>query len=136
MLRMPTIVVAAAVVRDGERFLLTKRPSKGHLAGYWEFPGGKLEAGESPEVALVRECMEECGIDVVPRDILDVTFHRYPTKDVLLLFYACELGARRDVQHKEVADHVWVRATELRRYELPPPDAKLLAKLERGAWVA
>ncbi|MFN7696522.1 MAG: (deoxy)nucleoside triphosphate pyrophosphohydrolase [Deltaproteobacteria bacterium] len=132
---MPTIVVAAAVVRDGDRFLLTKRPDRGHLPGYWEFPGGKLEAGESPEAALVRECMEECGIDVVPVDILDVTFHRYPTKDVLLLFYACVLGARCEVHHFEVADHVWVSATELRRYALPPPDEKLLAKLERGVWV-
>lgn len=132
---MSTIVVAAAVVRDGDRFLLTKRPDKGHLAGFWEFPGGKVEAGESPEQALVRECVEECGLDVVPIDILDVTFHRYPKKDVLLLFYACALGARREVQHLEVADHAWVAANELRRYELPPPDAKLLAKLERGAWI-
>lgn len=132
---MSTVVVAAAVVRDGERFLLTRRPAKAHLAGLWEFPGGKLEPGESPEQALVRECLEECGIDVTPLDVLDVTFHSYPTKDVLLLFYACELGARREVQHLEVADHAWVSAEELRRYELPPPDAKLLAKLERGLWV-
>jgi mutator protein MutT len=132
---MSTIVVAAAVVREADRFLLTKRPDKGHLAGFWEFPGGKVEAGESPEDALVRECMEECGLDVVPLDILDVTFHRYPNKNVLLLFYACGLGERRQVKHIEVADHVWVAASELRRYELPPPDAKLLAKLERGAWV-
>jgi 8-oxo-dGTP diphosphatase len=132
---MPTVVVAAAVVREGERFLLTKRLSKGHLAGFWEFPGGKVEEGESPEAALVRECQEEIGIDVVPIDILDVTFHRYASKDVLLLFYACELGPRRDVQHKEVADHTWALATELGRFELPPPDAKLLAKLQRGHWV-
>lgn len=132
---MATIVVAAAVVRDGERFLLTQRPPKGHLAGLWEFPGGKLEEGESPESALVRECREECGIDVVPLDVLDVAYHRYPGKDVLLLFYACALGARRDVQHLEVADHAWVLASELRRYELPPPDERLLVKLERGVWV-
>ncbi len=131
---MPTVVVAAAVVRDGDRFLLTKRPTKGHLAGFWEFPGGKVEEGESPEAALVRECVEECEIDVVPIDILDVTFHRYATKDVLLLFYACSLGERREVKHNEVADHRWVLASELRGFELPPPDAKLLAKLERGAW--
>ena len=132
---MPTVVVAAAVVREGERFLLTKRPDKGHLAGFWEFPGGKVEEGESPEAALVRECDEEIGIDVVPIDILDVTFHRYASKDVLLLFYACALGARREIQHKEVADHTWALASELARFELPPPDAKLLAKLQRGIWV-
>ncbi|MBN8615783.1 MAG: (deoxy)nucleoside triphosphate pyrophosphohydrolase [Deltaproteobacteria bacterium] len=132
---MPTVVVAAAVVREGERFLLTKRPDKGHLAGFWEFPGGKIEEGESPEAALVRECQEEIGIDVVPIDILDATFHRYASKDVLLLFYACSLGARRDIQHKEVADHAWALASELDRFALPPPDAKLLAKLQRGVWV-
>jgi 8-oxo-dGTP diphosphatase len=133
---MATVVVAAAVVRDGERLLLTKRPSGAHLEGLWEFPGGKLEEGEAPEAALVRECLEECGIDVVVEDILDVAFHRYPKKDVLLLFYACRLGARREVQHLEVVDHAWALPSELDRFELPPPDARLVAKLQRGVWVA
>lgn len=128
------IVVAAAVVRDGDRFLLTRRLDEGHLAGRWEFPGGKLEAGEAPEEALVRECVEECGIDVEPIDILDVRFHRYPEKDVLLLFYACTLGRRREVQHLEVADHVWVEASEIVWFDLPPPDATLIQKLEGGVW--
>lgn len=131
---MATVVVAAAVVRDGERLLLTRRPSGTHLAGLWEFPGGKLEPGESPEAALVRECREECGIDVIVEDVLDVAFHRYPTKDVLLLFYACRLGAAREVEHIEVVDHAWVLPSELRSYELPPPDERLVTKLERGVW--
>ncbi len=131
---MATIVVAAAVVREGDRLLLTKRPSGSHLEGLWEFPGGKLEEGESPEVALVRECLEECGIDVIVEDVLDVAFHRYPKKDVLLLFYACRLGERRLIEHKQVVDHAWVLPGELSRYELPPPDARLVAKLERGFW--
>lgn len=131
---MATILVAAAVVRDGDRLLLTKRPSGAHLEGLWEFPGGKLEEGESPEAALARECLEECGIDVIVEDVLDVAFHRYPKKDVLLLFYACRLGARRVIEHREVVDHAWVLPSELSRYELPPPDARLVAKLERGVW--
>jgi 8-oxo-dGTP diphosphatase len=131
---VPTVIVAAAVVRDGERLLLTRRPSGAHLEGLWEFPGGKLEEGESPEVALARECLEECGIDVVVEDVLDVAYHRYPKKDVLLLFYACRLGARREIRHLEVVDHAWVLPSELDRYELPPPDARLVDKLRRGVW--
>jgi hypothetical protein len=101
----------------------------------FELEGLGLELGVLEVTVEPGYPLRECGIDVVPVDILDVTFHRYPTKDVLLLFYACVLGARCEVHHFEVADHVWVSATELRRYALPPPDEKLLAKLERGVWV-
>jgi len=132
---MPTLNVVAAVIQHEGKFLLTRRPPRAHLGGLWEFPGGKIEEGESPEDALVRECSEECAIDVEVHDILDVTFFRYPRKDILLLFYACTLGARKTVQHIEVADHRWVDVSEIRRFELPPPDERLIAKLERGAWL-
>lgn len=132
---MPTINVVAAVVQHEGKFLLTRRPPRAHLEGLWEFPGGKIEEGESPDEALVRECIEECAIDVVVHDILDVTFFRYPRKDILLLFYACTLGARKAVQHLQVADHRWVDVSELRGFQLPPPDERLIAKLERGAWL-
>jgi 8-oxo-dGTP diphosphatase len=131
---MPTINVVAAVIQHDGKFLLTRRPPRAHLEGLWEFPGGKIEEGESPEQALMRECSEECAIDVVVHDILDVTFFRYPRKDVLLLFYACTLGERKAVQHLEVSDHRWVDVSELRDFELPPPDERLIAKLERGVW--
>ena len=75
------IVAAAVVIADG-RVLLTRRAEGQHLAGLWEFPGGKLEAGESPEEAVVRECREECGIDVSVERILDVTHNRYTEKEV------------------------------------------------------
>jgi len=127
-----TIIVAAAVVREGGRILLTRRMAGAHLGGLWEFPGGKVEAGESPEAALVRECREECAIDVEVLDIVDVTFHRYPQKDVLLLFYECRrVGG--EVTHVGVAEHAWVLPSELDRYPLPPPDAKLVAKLRRAS---
>ena len=126
-----TVLVAAAVIKRDGQILLTRRQDRGHLAGFWEFPGGKLEPGESPEVALVRECREECGIEIEVLDIVEVTFHRYPRKDVLLLFYDCRLLSG-EVQHLQVADHAWVTAAELDRYELPPPDARLIAKLKAG----
>jgi 8-oxo-dGTP diphosphatase len=125
-----TILVAAAVVRHEGRVLLTRRMKGSHLAGLWEFPGGKVEPGEAPEVTVVRECREECGIDVDVRDILDVTFHRYPEKDVLLLFYECAL-AGGDVQHLGVADHVWCAPGEVRAHPLPPADENVVSKIER-----
>lgn len=124
---MTTVVVAAVIVRDG-RVLLTRRLEGQHLAGLWEFPGGKLEGGESPEEALVRECREECGIEVEVGGILDVTYHRYPEKDVLLLFYRCELRAG-EVRHLQVADHAWVAPSELDDYPLPPADERVIARI-------
>ncbi len=123
----PVIVAAAVLWRDG-RVLLTRRLAGAHLGGYWELPGGKVEPGEDPEHALVRECHEECGIDVRVDDILDVAFHRYEEKDVLLLFYECALvgGEVRDLG---VAAHVWCAPAELDRYPLPPPDARVGAKI-------
>lgn len=125
----PVVVAAAVVIRDG-RVLLTRRAEGQHLAGLWEFPGGKLEEGESPEAALVRECREECGIDVEVIDILDVTHHRYPDKDVLLLFYRCALRAG-EVTHLQVADHAWVAPIELGDYPLPPADVRVVARIRR-----
>lgn len=124
---MTTVVVAAVVVRDG-RVLLTRRLEGQHLAGLWEFPGGKLEGGESPQEALVRECREECGIEVEVGEIVDVTYHRYPEKDVLLLFYRCELRAG-EVRHLQVADHAWVAPSELDDYPLPPADERVIARI-------
>jgi len=108
--------------------LLTRRLEGQHLAGMWEFPGGKLEDGESPEEALARECREECGIDLEVAEILDVTHHRYPEKDVLLLFYRCELRAG-EVRHLQVADHAWVAPDDLDDYPLPPADERVVARI-------
>src|SRR5215471_12269213 len=83
-----TIIVSAGVVIEHGRVLLTQRKAGTHLAGAWEFPGGKVEPGEDPRDALVRELAEELGIDVTSGEILDVTFHRYPERAVLLLFFA------------------------------------------------
>ncbi len=123
----PVVVAAAVVIREG-RVLLTRRAEGQHLAGMWEFPGGKLEEGESPESAVVRECREECGIDIEVGAILDVTHHRYPEKDVLLLFYRCVLRGG-EVQNLQVADHAWVAPAELEQYPLPPADARIVARI-------
>ncbi|MGF1466223.1 MAG: (deoxy)nucleoside triphosphate pyrophosphohydrolase [Sandaracinaceae bacterium] len=133
---MSLLVVAAAVLREapGGEVLLTKRLDEGHLANRWEFPGGKVEDGEAPEAAGVRECFEECGIAIRVEDILDVAWHPYPHREILLLFYDCRSlnGTRPEVQHLEVADHAWVAVDQLAAFDLPPPDARLIAKLQAG----
>ena len=128
-----TVIVAAAVVREGpgKPVLLTRRLDDAHLAGFWEFPGGKVEAGEDPEDAVVRECREEVALDIEVEDILDVAWHAYREKDVLLLFYDCRVRGGA-IEHVGVADHAWVVPSELDQYPLPPPDARLIDKLRSG----
>ncbi|MEO0323380.1 MAG: (deoxy)nucleoside triphosphate pyrophosphohydrolase [Myxococcota bacterium] len=131
-----TLVVAAAVAVRQDRVLVTQRPPKAHLAGAWEFPGGKLEAGESPEQALVRECQEEIGVPVRVEGILEVTFHRYERRDVLLLFYRVAIPEEAQVLHLGVADHRWATADELEGLDFPPADGPVLEKVRaelRGA---
>src|SRR5580693_966156 len=86
---MRTVLVAAGIVVEGGRVLLSQRKAGTHLAGAWEFPGGKVEPGEDPRAALRRELREELGIEAVVGEIVEVTFHRYVDagKAVLLLFY-------------------------------------------------
>ena len=123
------VVVAAAVIIRAGCVLLTRRAEGQHLAGLWEFPGGKLEDGESPEEALARECEEECGIEIAVSEILEVTHYRDPEKDVLLLFYRCELSSG-EVRHRQVADHAWVTPADLDRYPLPPADEAVVARIQ------
>lgn len=125
---MNTILVAAAIVYHEGKILLTQRPSGTHLEGYWEFPGGKVEEGEDPQDAVVRECFEECGIRVKPQSVMDVIFHRYPNKHVLLIFYECVLQSG-EVEHRHIRDHVWCAPTELRQYKLPPADDRVVERL-------
>ena len=127
-----TVLVAAGVVWRSDRILLTRRPPGVHLAGVWEFPGGKIQPEEDPRTTVSRECQEECGIDVDVGGILEVTFHRYEKKSVLLLFYRCD-WVRGEVLHRGVTDHAWVFPSDLLRYELPPADRPLVEKLMRAA---
>jgi 8-oxo-dGTP diphosphatase len=127
---MAALIVAAAVIIDAGRVLLTQRPGGTHLEKLWEFPGGKVEDGEAPTDALARELREEIGVDAVVGDILEVTFWRYPTRDVLLLFYrAAPRVGSPPVQNLGVAAHVWATRGELGAYEMPPADVPVLAKV-------
>jgi 8-oxo-dGTP diphosphatase len=126
----PPVLVSAAVILDAGRVLLTQRKAGTHLAGAWEFPGGKVEPGEDPRDALVRELREEIGVDAVVGDIVEVTFHRYPTKSVLLLFYETRLSPGSPAPRAlDVAAVRWAAAEELRDELFPPADVPVLAKV-------
>jgi 8-oxo-dGTP diphosphatase len=123
-----TILVAAAVIERDGRILAARRKKGAHLEGRWEFPGGKLEPGESPEECLVRELEEEIGVLGKPREILEVVFHRYPEKNVLLLFYRCELvsGEPGALDCEEI---LWVPRAELASLDWAPADIPFVRRL-------
>jgi 8-oxo-dGTP diphosphatase len=129
---MNTVVVAAGVLIEGGRVLLTQRRSGTHLAGAWEFPGGKVDPGEDPREALRRELAEELGIDARAGEILDVTFHRYEEtgKAVLLLFFeATRAAGSPDPRALEVAAFRWATKADLDPAHFPPADVEVLRKV-------
>ena len=129
---MRTVIVAAGVIFDRDRVLVTQRKVGGHLAGSWEFPGGKADPGEDPREAVVRELREELGVDVTVGEILDVAFHRYEDADkaVLLLFYEASLTADSPGPSRvDVADFAWRTRAELDPREFPPADLGVLEKV-------
>ena len=125
----PVEVVAAVIERDG-KILITRRPAGTHLAGLWEFPGGKPERGESPEEALRREIREELGADASVGERLDTIDWHYPDKRVRLLFFRCLL--REEPRPLEGQEMAWVLPADLGRYEFPAADAALIERLSRG----
>ncbi|PYS55464.1 MAG: 8-oxo-dGTP diphosphatase MutT [Acidobacteria bacterium] len=122
--------VVAAVIRDNGKILITQRFDHVHLPGLWEFPGGKVEAGESLEAALKREIREELGLEIAVEDEIFTIEHEYPTKTVRLHFFNCSI-IEGDPQPIEVADLRWVRPAELGQFEFPPADAGLI-RILRG----
>ena len=124
----PRLIVTAAVIRRGDAFLVTRRQKGVHLEGFWEFPGGKCDSGESLAHCLAREIREELDADVHPgREIL-ATQHEYPDRIVELHFIECELrGDPRPLLKQEMR---WVERTELRSLAFPPADDELIAVLE------
>ena len=119
-------VVAAVIERDG-CFLVTRRQAGVHLAGLWEFPGGKVAPGESHEDALRREMLEELDTDVAVRSVVTTAAHAYDDRHVTLHFYQCEL---RGTPHPLLGQQMrWVPRAELRTLGFPPADEELIALL-------
>ena len=119
-------VVAAVIFRDG-RYLVTRRQKGVHLEGYWEFPGGKVDPGETDEAALVREIREELDAGVEVGRLVLATTHHYPERSVCLAFYECALTEEpRPLLGQEMR---WVSPPELRSLTFPPADEELIALL-------
>ena len=124
------LVVAAALIDADDRVLIAQRPPGKTLAGLWEFPGGKVEAGERPEDALIRELAEELGLAVAEPCLAPLTFasHAYPDFHLLMPLYVCRRWQGFAVA-REGQVLKWVRPRELRSYPMPPADAPLIPPL-------
>jgi len=121
------ILVVAALVEDGGRVLVARRPEGTHLAGHWEFPGGKCERGETPEEALRRELKEELDVEAVIGHEVFRTEHRYPDRLIELRFYRCTLaGVPSPLQGQDVR---WVARADLHSLTFPPADAAFIEYL-------
>jgi mutator protein MutT len=124
------IKVAAAIIQHDRRILLARRRPDSHLPGRWEFPGGKVEAGESFTDALRRELREELGIEVAVLDEFHAVTHHYPEKTVELRFFNCIIvaGEPREI---DVAEFRWVNSSDLLSYDFPEADLELVERLVR-----
>lgn len=126
----PRKLVVAGMLCRGDQILITQRAAHQPLALKWEFPGGKIEAGESPEEALRRELREEIGVEVQVHRVWDVLFHGYPEFDVLMLVYTCSLlDPAAQPRCLEVADMAWTRPPQMREYDILEADAPLVERL-------
>ena len=128
---MKTVLVAACALvdRDG-RILLAQRPEGRSMAGLWEFPGGKIEPGETPEAALIRELHEELGIDVTVACLAPLSFasHAYDDFHLLMPLFVCRRWHGTPVA-REGQVLKWVRAKDLRKFPMPPADIPLIPVL-------
>ena len=124
----PTIEVAAAVLLREGRLLITQRPPHSHLAGMWEFPGGKRKPGESLRQCLVRELREELDIRVVVGELFETIEYDYPDQSVCLNFFKCRY-AGGDIQALGCQRFAWVTPDELDSYRFPPANEPLMKKL-------
>ena len=125
------LVAACALIDEDGRVLLTRRPPGKPMAGLWEFPGGKVDSGETPEAALIRELHEELGISVPVKCITPLTFasHGYETFHLLMPLYICRRWDG-EIEPREGQEIAWVRASKLSAYEMPPADVPLIPILQ------
>ena len=125
------IVVSIALINNENEILLSKRPKKKHLSGFWEFPGGKVEEGETPEKALIREVKEELNIDINDKCIAPLSFSEFDYKNfqLLLLLYVCRRwdGEPMSMESNKLE---WVKPNMLRAYKMPPADDALIYCLQ------
>jgi len=129
---MPIVLVSAVALLDADnRVLLAQRPEGKSMAGLWEFPGGKVEPGETPEAALIRELNEELGIDTHESCLAPIGFasHGYDEFHLLMPLFVCRKW-QGEPTAQEGQTLTWVRPNALRNYPMPPADVPLVAQLQ------
>jgi mutator protein MutT len=128
MQRSNIIEVSAALIFRNGKILITQRHAKSHLGGFWEFPGGKCEPGETFEQCLAREIHEELGVEITAGELFEDITHAYPEKTIRLKFFVCKLISG-EPQPLDCAAFKWVEKAELAGFKFPAADARLLEKL-------
>ena len=127
------ILVAGGLISALDRrglFLLTRRKSEQELGGFWEFPGGKVESGESPKEAVKRELREELGIEVNVGEVFEIGFFSGETKDIVLIVYRCSIVQGTPFCH-EADEMRWLSPREIVNLRMPPADEPILDKLRK-----
>jgi 8-oxo-dGTP diphosphatase len=125
------LLVTAAVIFDGEKVLITRRPETSSQPGLWEFPGGKMDPGESPEDALCREIREELDVEISVQEIMDVVYYRYEWGPVLILAYRCQL-LTTTLRTVGVAEYRWVHPETLAGFPFLAADQPIIQRLNGG----
>ena len=125
------IEVVGAIIKDGDKYLIGQRPAQKSQGGLWEFMGGKIEPGETPEEALKRECLEELALEIENERIIDSVVHEYPEKTIRLTLIECNPkngSVPQALEHQEIR---WVTVDQMGMLEFAPADQELIDKLFR-----
>ena len=124
------VEVVAALIWDGDRFMICQRPAHKARGLLWEFVGGKVEPGETKEEALIRECREELAVTVAPKDLFMDVVHEYPDLTVRLSLFNAVIaeGTPRLLEHNDIR---WITVDEIDRYEFCPADVEILKEIRR-----
>ena len=124
--------VVAALIFNGDRFLICRRPLHKARGGLWEFVGGKVETGETPQDALIRECREELDITVAVGEKYMQVIHEYPDISIRLILFRASIACG-EIRLTEHMDAKWITPAEIDAYEFCPADTEILAKLKADA---
>lgn len=125
------IEVTAAILEEGNKIMIARRGQGKHLAGFWEFPGGKIEQGETPEICLIRELKEEFEIDVTIGNYIGESIFEYPEKTIRLKAFTCEIinGKMKLNDHDKIE---WIKLEEIANYKLAPADLPLIELYDKA----
>ncbi|SDS50088.1 8-oxo-dGTP diphosphatase [Formosa sp. Hel1_31_208] len=125
------IEVTAAIIEEGDKFLIARRAKGKHLAGYWEFPGGKIEAGETAEACLSRELNEEFQINVSVNNFVGESVYEYPNKKIILKAFTCRIISG-EIQLNDHDKIEWITIDEIKQYDLAPADIPLIRLYDKA----